>query len=64
MQLRDFARLVEPVERFAAGSIGRVVGRRIDQSSYILEFSSHDRVEVPARMVEAAGQEDRSPVLN
>lgn len=54
MQLRDFARLTQPVDMFPAGSIGRIVGRCIDQSAYIVEFSHHARIEVTAEQVEAA----------
>lgn len=62
MQLRDLARLVQPVDSFAAGSVGRIVGRCFDQRSYILEFSSHSRVEVPGWMVEAAGPDTEQSV--
>lgn len=54
MQLRDYARLTQSVDMFPAGSIGRIVGRCIDQSAYIVEFSHHARIEVTAEKVEAA----------
>lgn len=54
MQLMDLARLTAPVDRYAAGSIGRIVGRRLDQTSFIVEFAPHSRVEVAAWQVEAA----------
>lgn len=65
MQLKDLARLIEPVDSFAAGSIGRIVGRCIDERSYILEFSRHSRVEVAASMVEAAESDaEAMPIIN
>lgn len=65
MQLLDYARLTEPVESFAAGSIGRIVGRCIDQRSYIVEFSYHSRVEVTAGQVEFANPDAiETPVFN
>lgn len=65
MQLRDLARLTEPVDCFAAGSIGRIVGRCIDERSYILEFSFHSRVEVAACQVEAAETDtEPRPIIN
>lgn len=65
MQLRDFARLTAPVDRYAAGSIGRIVGRRLDQTSFIIEFTPYSRVEVAAWQVEATTDEEVvAPVAN
>lgn len=53
MQLRDLARLKEPIESFGVGSIGRIVGRCIDDSSYVLQVSPHRMLIVDACQVEA-----------